>query len=306
MPSPTVERLAAFTTTATGGNPAGVWIGSELPPPAAMQEIAAEVGYSETAFLVRTGESDDDWMIRYYSPETEIEFCGHATVAAGTVLGRRFGERTFHLETSAGEVPVRVETTSDRVTATLTSVEPDRRDVPATLRDGCLRALGWSRSDLDPALPLDLAYAGAWHMVVPVADRPTLASLEYDFDALKEHMLAADLTTIQIIWRERSHLFHARNPFPVGGVVEDPATGAAAAALGGYLRHHRLVELPADIVIRQGEDMGRPSRIDVHIPTHGGIDVSGHAVAIEPEEVDESVSSVEEPAGGVDHDAHST
>jgi PhzF family phenazine biosynthesis protein len=86
------------------------------------------------------------------------------------------------------------------------------------------------------------------------------------------------LTTLQLIWRENLAQFHARNPFPVGGVVEDPATGAAAAALGGYLRAARLIEVPATIIIRQGEAMGRPSLLTVDIPATGGIVVSGTAV----------------------------
>ncbi|HET9465146.1 MAG TPA: PhzF family phenazine biosynthesis protein, partial [Gemmatimonadales bacterium] len=82
------------------------------------------------------------------------------------------------------------------------------------------------------------------------------------------------------IWRESVDVFHSRNPFPVGGVVEDPATGAAAAALGGYLRDTGLVKPPTTITIRQGEAMGRPSRLIVEIPGSGGILVTGTAVRI--------------------------
>lgn len=93
-------------------------------------------------------------------------------------------------------------------------------------------------------------------------------------------MLAQELDTLQLIWRESPGVFHARNPYPGGGVVEDPATGAAAAALGGYLRAAGLVSVPARILIRQGEAMGRPSRIQVDIPIEGGIVVTGTAVRI--------------------------
>lgn len=95
-------------------------------------------------------------------------------------------------------------------------------------------------------------------------------------------MEAWNLTTLQLVWRAESHIFHARNPFPVGGVVEDPATGAAAAALGGYLREAGLIDSPTTIQIRQGDDMGRPSRIAVSIPSTGGIVVTGHAVNLNP------------------------
>jgi PhzF family phenazine biosynthesis protein len=93
-------------------------------------------------------------------------------------------------------------------------------------------------------------------------------------------MLREGLTTLQLVWRESPSVFHSRNPFPVGGIVEDPATGAAAAALGGYLRAIGAVPVPGTITIFQGQDMGRPSQIHVEIPKAGGIVVSGEAVWI--------------------------
>jgi predicted PhzF superfamily epimerase YddE/YHI9 len=95
--------------------------------------------------------------------------------------------------------------------------------------------------------------------------------------------LPAPNVMLQLVWRERSDVFHSRNPFPVGGVIEDPATGAAAAALGGYLREAKLVAVPTTIHIRQGEAMGRPSRLTVEIPATGGIVVTGTAIPIEME-----------------------
>ena len=84
---------------------------------------------------------------------------------------------------------------------------------------------------------------------------------------------------MQLAWRESATVFHVRDPFPPGGVVEDPATGAAAAALGGYLRELGLVAPPAALVLHQGDDLGRPSLLRVHVPAgRGGIDVTGHAV----------------------------
>jgi PhzF family phenazine biosynthesis protein len=143
-----------------------------------------------------------------------------------------------------------------------------------------LATLGWSREELDPAIPPARAYAGAWHLVLAATSLARLSDLRYDFDALKRIMLDDGLTTVQLIWRESAGTFHARDPFPVGGVVEDPATGAAAAALGGYLRDAALVDAPATILIRQGEVMGRPSRISVEIPAEGGIVVTGTAVRL--------------------------
>jgi PhzF family phenazine biosynthesis protein len=278
----TLYLLSAFTETPEGGNPAGVWIGDQLPEPDDMQRIASEVGFSETVFLSpRKGAAR---TARYYSPEAEVPFCGHATIAAGVQLGALDGDGHYRFDTAAGEVQVSVRHSMTRPEASLTSVEPKHAAVEPRLLERALRTLGWREDDLDPAIPPAMAFAGAWHLIVAVREAGRLAKLDYEFDRLKALMLDANLTTLQLIWREREDAFHARNPFPVGGVVEDPATGAAAAALGGYLRDANLIAAPASILIRQGEAMGRPSSLHVRIPATGGIVVSGHAVSLEPRE----------------------
>jgi PhzF family phenazine biosynthesis protein len=244
-----------------------------------MQAIAAEVGYSETAFVVRAPVGS--WRIRYFSPEAEVSFCGHATIATGVVLGTFMGDGRFVLETPVGEVPITVATKDGERIAALTSVAPSHRAVEAHQFTAALAALGWTPDLLAPAIPPAVAYAGAHHLVIAVRARATLRALDYDFDALRHLMTVAGWTTLQLVWRERPDRFHARNPFPVGGVVEDPATGAAAAALGGYLRDAGIVQAPSDLEVLQGEDMGRPGRLHVSIPAVGGITVSGTAVRID-------------------------
>jgi PhzF family phenazine biosynthesis protein len=273
-----LHRYTAFTTSAKGGNPAGVWIGDELPPVTEMQRIAAEVGYSETAFLAPT--SGFTRTVRYYSPEKEIDFCGHATIASGVVLGQNRGAGEYRFSTNVGEVPVTVRQWQGQWEAALTSVTPRHEAAPAGLLRDSLAALRWNESDLDPSIPPVRAFAGIWHLVIAVQKAERLAALDYDFERLKSLMLSDGLVTLQLVWRERPNLFHARNPFPVGGVVEDPATGAGAAALGGYLRDAGLIQPPVSIVILQGETMGRPSRLEVTIPVSGGIVVSGNAVPL--------------------------
>jgi PhzF family phenazine biosynthesis protein len=146
-----------------------------------------------------------------------------------------------------------------------------------------LSALQWRVDELDKSIPSALAYAGAWHLVIAAATRERLAQLDYNFDALKNLMLANGLTTLQLIWRAGERVFLSRNPFPVGGVVEDAATGAAAAALGGYLRNAGLISTPFAFDLQQGEFMGRPSHLKVNIPAAGGISVTGTATNISEE-----------------------
>ena len=274
-----LHKLSAFSNDPTGGNPAGVWLGDELPDAATMQRIATQVGYSETAFIAP--QSGANRQIRYFSPEAEVPFCGHATIASGVVLGHTQGDGTYVLKTIVGDVPVNVSTSEGIKQASLTSVLPEHELASEELLAQVLKVLNWDLSELDLTILPAKAYAGAWHLVIAANSRQRLDQLDYDFEQLKTIMLANELTTIQLIWIENETLIHARNPFPVGGVVEDPATGASAAALGGYLRDAGLIKAPQQIQIRQGEVMGRPSLIHVTIPEHGGITVTGTAVNID-------------------------
>lgn len=272
----TLYRVAAFSDTVSGGNPAGVWIGDELPDRDAMQRIASEVGFSETAFV--SPQNGEERTVRYFSPEAEVTFCGHATIAAGFALGSDSSETTYQFDTLAGVVPVIVRALDDGTVVSLVSVDTHYKPVPDDVLEASLALLGWDRSELDESISPAVAYAGAFHLVLAAGSKDRLDRLDYDFEGLKALMLEENYTTVQLVWREREDLFHSRNPFPVGGVVEDPATGAAAAAFGGYLRDAGLIEAPMSFEIRQGEVMGRPSFLTVDVPESGGITVTGTAV----------------------------
>ena len=201
-----------------------------------MREIAAELGYSESAFL----DGDD---IRYFSPLAEVPFCGHATVATAVALAERDGPGDRVFNTRNGPVPISTRRDDQgRVTATLTSVPPRIQPLDDADLDEILAALRWAREDLDPELPPRVGFAGVHHPILAVRTRERLADLDYDFDRLAKLMAARDWTTVQLVHREDDLRFHARDPFPPGGAVEDPATGAAAAALGAYLRELNIVD----------------------------------------------------------------
>lgn len=276
-----ILRYVAFSTDPKGGNPAGVVLDASGADDAVMLATAAEVGYSETAFVVESGDGPLD--VRYFSPLAEVPFCGHATIATAVAHAERHGTGRLLLRTAAGPVTVTTDRTADgALVATLVSVAPRSAPVEEADLAELLAILGWSAGDLDPALPPRVAFAGAWHPVLAAASRARLADLDHDMAALTALMARRHWTTIDLVWRESPTVFHARNPFPPGGVTEDPATGAAAAAFGGYLREFGLVPTPATLTVHQGEDMGRPSTITVTVPAdpHSGIGVTGTAVRI--------------------------
>jgi PhzF family phenazine biosynthesis protein len=275
MPVVDVLRYVAFSDRPDGGNPAGVVLDAAGLSDEQMLTIAADVGYSETAFL--TGDD-----IRYFSPLAEVPFCGHATIATAVALAEREGPGERVLHTINGPIPVTTRSDDQgRLTATLTSIPPRVDDIDDADVDELLAALRWGRDELDPALLPAVGYVGGYYPVLAARTRERLADLAYDFDRLGAIMAARDWTTVQLVWREDELRFHSRNPFPPGGVVEDPATGAAAAALGTYLRELGHVEPPATVTVLQGEDMGRPGRllVDLHAD-RPEIDVTGTAIAL--------------------------
>ncbi len=268
-----IERLASFSDGELGGNPAGVLITETLPAAAEMQAIAAEVGYSETAFAA---PNESGWRVRYFSPESEVPFCGHATIALGGALASKFGSGVYKLHLNDTQITVEGFSDNGGLSAALQS--PPTRSKPTDDEEilTALELFGYSRPDLDPNMPPARINAGAEHLVIALRSRALLQTMNYDLDAGRVFMRTRDIVTVMLVTSESDRLFHCRNAFASGGVLEDPATGAAAAAFAGYLRDLGWPHGGA-IKIVQGEDMGHRSVISAQFNKEIGssIRVSG-------------------------------
>lgn len=275
-----VQRLVAFTAEGRGGNPAGVAILESFPPDSEMQRLATKMGYSETVFAVPEGGR---WRVRYFAPKGEVNFCGHATIALGAALGARIGGGTYRLQLNEGEAEV---TAHPDGTVSLVSPPTRSKAVPDTHLAAVLDAFGLRQEELDPTVPPRLVMAGARHLLLALRDRERLATMSYAFEVMRDFMRREDIATIALAWRESYQLWHVRNAFAFGDVFEDPATGAAAAALAGYLRE--LGELAfegnvARLTILQGEDMQQPCALHVEASPERGapVTVSGTVGVVE-------------------------
>lgn len=265
-----VQRFASFARGEAGGNPAGVVIAAEMPSADDMQKIAAAVGYSETAFAVR---EDDAWRVRYFAPAGEVAFCGHATIALGAALAEAHGDGVFSLRLNDGAITVEGAREGVSFGAALVSPPTKSREASPSLVVKALQLFGYTPQDLSSALRPAIINAGNDHLLIALRNREALAALKYDLSKGATFMAAHGLTTVSFIFAETPRKFHSRNAFAIGGVLEDPATGAAAAALGGLLRdigwpHGGAIE------IIQGEDMGAPSALRVGIGAEPGAGVS--------------------------------
>ena len=273
-----IQRISAFAYNNEGGNPAGVAFYEKMPTKEEMLRIAKEVGYSESAFLVK---QDENFRIKYFSPEEEVAFCGHATIASAAALAQKYGEGKYNLIINDGEVNVEVQNIDGNYFATLSSVNTYSQDVDTQYVQRVVDEFNFNIEDLNEDFPVKIAFAGARHLIFVVKDKQKLVDMEYNFDAIKELMKEKELTTISILFNEDQNLFHARNAFAFGGVYEDPATGAAAVALGGYLRDIGFKK-EGKIEIIQGVDMNVPSKLYLSYEAELGssVKVSGYTRVI--------------------------
>ena len=274
-----VLRIAAFSDGGAGGNPAGVVLCDALPANADMQRVAAEVGFSETAFAARVPAGEGKgWRVRYFSPAAEVPFCGHATIALGAALALKHGDGQFPLSLAHADITVEGRREGDLVAAALQS--PPTRSAPAepAAVAEALGLFGYSELDLDPRIPPARIHAGADHLVLMLLSRAALGAMHYDLARGRELMTREGWVTVLLGHVESRRRFHTRNAFAYGGVQEDPATGAATAAFAGYLRdldwpHQGRIE------VVQGEDMGARSLLQADLSTVPGssVRVSGTA-----------------------------
>ena len=255
-----VQRIAAFSDGNEGGNPAGVWIGAAHPLDAEMQRIAHEIGFSETAFAAPLAEGG--YRVRYFSPEAEVPFCGHATIALGAALAASRGEGVFALALNDARITVEGRrggsAAAPLVSAALQSPPTRSRPASREVVAGALALFGYRQEDLDPRIPPALAHGGADHLVLALRSRALLAAMRYELDAGRRFMRELGIVTVVLAWAESDMVFHTRNPFAAGGVYEDPATGAGTAALAGYLRDLGWPH-GGHIEVVQGEDIDRKS-----------------------------------------------
>ncbi len=284
-----------FTDRAFGGNPLAVLPDARNLDPARMQEVAREFNLSETVFVLPPDDPSHTRRLRIFTPAREIPFAGHPTVGTALVLAATgaveiAGETTrIVFEEGAGPVPVTIRAVDGRaVSAELTAPEPPM--VGAAPEPAALAALlGLAATDLrtDAGLPAT-ASTGLPFLIVELNDAAALARARLDHGLWRRLLADAEAREVYLVTRDAAGLdadFRARMFAPAAGIEEDPATGSAAAALGGWLG---LNEAPADritrYVVAQGLEMGRPSRLEIAVERRAGevvaVRVGGGAVLV--------------------------
>ncbi len=277
MRSIDVKQVDAFTSRPFEGNPAGVVTRAQGLSEEEMQSIAKELNCSETAFILPS--STADLRLRYFTPAQEVDLCGHATIAALHALreeGRIAGP--LRAETRVGILDLEVGQDMHWMRQDTPRMKACDDD-PAEIAE----LLGLMRDDLDPEIPIGIAYTGLWDLLVPVRDLAALRRAQPDMRRLASHNRSRGIVSTHLCCRQTElsgSTLHARDFSPAAGVPEDPHTGTASGALGAYLVD-RGVLAPGRHLFEQGWTVGRPGLIHVEVaPGVSSVRVGGEAVTM--------------------------
>ncbi len=281
-----------FTTERYSGNPLAVVSGADGLSGSAMQRIAGEFNLSETIFILTAQDAAHTARVRIFTPGRELPFAGHPTVGCAVMLAENAaGEGDFEtivtLEEQAGLVPVTVWRRGGRVTATLTApLTPFAVDASITAMDAAV-ALGLSPADIGfGPHRCGVAEAGPRFIFVPVSNLDALSRATPNGAAF-EALMAQGKTHEVFVYTAGTEGadYRGRMFAPDIGIPEDPATGAASACFPAHLDACGLLtDGTTDLVMHQGYEMGRPSRIAIGIDraqgTIAAVRVGGSAIRV--------------------------
>lgn len=264
----------AFTDQPFGGNPAGVVLleqGGAFPSDDLMQHIAAELRYSETAFVQQNGPAE--FTVRYFTPRAEVDLCGHATIATFGTLVREgivpAGTLCIN-HTLAGDLQV------------MADVQVMMQMAPARVIDRHIdverlhHIMAGEQLSQWPQWLVEIVTTGLPDIIMPVASVEALHALRPDMDALAQLSGELEVTGVHAVAiASDDYTAHVRNFGPLYGVTEESATGTANAALTHWLQRRGLVQPGDSCRFVQGEAMQRPSVVATTLQPDGTIWVGG-------------------------------
>ncbi len=277
-----MKKAHVFAEELYGGNPAGIVF---LEEPLSSEEMKLISGIlnpvSETVFISLSEKADHKF--RFFTPVSEIEICGHATIGACFALygDQGKGKKILNIETKMGIFPVTLYFEGGTLSKVM--MKQGTPEFGDTLEDSEILAkiLGMSSKDLDLSLPIQVVSTGRPKLMVPVVTKKVLNTLNPDFAEMVAFLHDIKATGIHVFTFETedtNSLVHCRHFAPTVGVNEDPATGNSNAALGAYLSFYKRLDTE-EFTAEQGYATGRPSKLSVNVDKTG-VYVGGSATMV--------------------------
>jgi PhzF family phenazine biosynthesis protein len=288
-----VFLVDAFTRRRFCGNPALVVLEADDLTASDMRMLANELHHGDTAFVLAPTADDHDLRLRFFTPEREVPFVAHATVAAHFALGVDDARRPTAVRqmTGAGIIDVRMEGRGDERTVAITLAAPTLGKIlDERARSQVLDALGLSSVDIDPACPMQITQKGSTRLMIGLKSIRQLDAVKPDLATLRRLSAHVGVDGYFLFGRDGAGegcLTEARMFCPAIGVDEDPVSGNAHGMLGVYLYAHGLVtasEGRVKFAGLQGRTLGRPGRVQIELATNGAsvssVTIEGEAVLV--------------------------
>ena len=265
--------LDVFTTTRFEGNPLAVITDGDGLSNDAMLAVAREMNLSETVFVQKPTEDRALARLRIFTTREELKLAGQPVIGTwfllaelGVVPAQEGGVHVLQ-QTGAGVLPVEIRFKDGRPQR-VTMTQKDAAFRPAKLNKKALAAaLGLSVKDFDPKLEPEYVSTGIFNLMIPLRSRATLGKIVMNMAELRK-LLGKNGTMAYCFACGDNGKAFSRGMLP-WELYEDAATGSAAGALGAYLVKHAKLSPAYTLNILQGEEMGRPSHIEVEVTQSG-------------------------------------
>lgn len=258
-------QLDVFTSRPFVGNSLAVFMDGRGLTDEEMQALAREMNLSETTFILpreASTERERGVRVRIFTVQEELPFAGHPTLGTGFQLRGSSGAHEIIMDLNAGKVPVRFEEKAGQpVFGEMTQVDPTFG--PRHDREAVVRASGLRDGDIDPSLPIQTISTGLPFTIVPIRGLDIMRALHVELKSSTEYLERSGGKFFYFVSRETvdpAARLHARMIFYNG---EDPATGSAAGCAAAWMVAHGVAQPEERVLIEQGVEMKRPSRIFV-------------------------------------------
>lgn len=279
-------QVDVFTSRPLEGNQLAVFLDGSALSDKQMQAIARETNFSETTFIMRRdqeSEREQGYKVRIFTVAEELPFAGHPTLGTAYVLHRSSGAAEITLDLKAGRIPVSFATDEQgHVLGEMRQRDPEFGAVH--FREEVARVCGLSPEDIDPNFPIQTVSTGLQFTMVPIRSLSTMQHLPFTWSRAAEYLERSGGRFFYFVCQQtvdRAAGLHARMIFYNG---EDPATGSAAGGCAAWMVAHGVAKPEQRVLIEQGMEIGRPSRIYVRAGKSGtvvnNVRVGGSAVEV--------------------------
>jgi len=292
-----VFHYDAFTNQPNMGNPAGIVLEADGLTEEEMQRIAEKIGFNETSFVLSSEVADI--RMRYFTPGSEMDLCGHGTVGTIFALCERglLEEKTsFTIETKAGVLAIQTDVNEKGETfIKMRQATPQFKEFAGS-KEELAHSIGLDVNDLDVSLPIVYGSTGNWTVIVPIKNLDACERMKPKneaFPSVLKEIPNASIHPVCLETYDEQVQMHGRHfSSAYAGTIEDPVTGTASGVMGAYYATYleKDFDRELELIVEQGQEINKDGRVMVYVTKdvendNLQIDIAGKAVYVKEFEI---------------------